>query len=94
MSDLEFDPEVIGPLPAGLRERQADLAAATTLPSPDTGASTAATAEAVRDLADLALGLSRRIGGLADGADASLTTYADSDAVVERSFAFRPGWWA
>ena len=93
MSDLEFDPEVIRPLPAGLRERQAALAEATTLPSPDTGATTAATADAVRGLSGLALGLSGRLGDLADAVDASLTTYADSDGVVERSFAWTPGWW-
>ena len=86
MSDLELEPGVIGLLPDDLREQQAALTAAATLPAPDTGASTAATAAAVR-------GLSGRLADLADAVDASLTTYADSERVVEQSFGFATGWW-
>ena len=92
MSDLELEPGVIGLLPDDLREQQAALTAAATLPSPDTGASTAATAAAVRGLSDLALSLSGRLADLADAVDASLTTYADSERVVEQSFGFATGW--
>ena len=86
MSDFHIDPEVIGPLPAGLRERRAGLDHASTVPAPDTGASTPATLGAVQRISDDATSLADGLGGLADRIEASLAAYADSDGEVRRVF--------
>jgi|RhiMetStandDraft_4_1073278.scaffolds.fasta_scaffold986802_1 hypothetical protein len=92
MSDFDIDPEVIGTLPGGLRERRAGLVGATTLPAPDTGASTPATLVAVQRISGRATALADGLGGLADRVDASLAAYADSDGEVRRVFGDRLTW--
>ena len=91
MSDFHIDPEVIGPLPGGLRERRAGLDGAATLPAPDTGASTPATLVAVQRISGRATSLADGLGGLADRIDASLALtptptgrYAASSATASR----------
>ena len=92
MSDFDIDPEVIGSLPGGLRERRAGLDGVTTLPAPDTGASAPATLVAVQRISERASSLADGLGGLADRIDASLATYADSDGEVRRVFGDRIPW--
>jgi hypothetical protein len=89
MSDFQFDPDAIAPLPAGLRDQQAALLGATTLPSPDTGGSTAATAEAVRRLAAGATSVAARLGTLAGDLDECLAVYAGADDQVFRALELR-----
>ena len=89
MSDFEFDPDAIAPLPAGLRAQQAALLGATTLPSPDTGDSTAATAEAVRRLSGRATALAARLDTLAGDLDECLAVYAETDDSVFQALELR-----
>ncbi|MET1060529.1 MAG: hypothetical protein ABWX84_13090 [Nocardioides sp.] len=89
MSEFQFDPDAIAPLPAGLRAQQAALLAVTTLPSPDTGGSTAATAEAVRRLSAAATSLAGRLDSLADDVDECLTVYAEVDDDVFQALELR-----
>ena len=92
MSDFDIDPEVIGSLPGARADRRAGLVGATTLPAPDTGASTPATLVAVQRISGHATALADGLGGLADRVDASLAAYADSDGEVRRVFGDRLTW--
>lgn len=89
MSDFEFDPEAIAPLPAGLRAQRAAVLGATTLPSPDTGDSTAATAEAVRCLAGRATALAARLDTLAGDLEECLAVYTETDDGVFQALELR-----
>jgi len=91
MSDFEFDPDVIAPLPAGLRGQRAALLGATTLPSPDTGATTGAgdTAEAVRRISDRAVALAARLDTLAGDLEECLELYAEADDDVFHALELR-----
>ena len=89
MSDFQFDPDAIAPLPAGLRAQLAALLGATTIPSPDTGGSTADTAEAVRRLAGAATALAWRLDTLACDLDECLAVYAEADDDVFQALELR-----
>ena len=89
MSDFLFDPDAIAPLPAGLRAQQASVLGATTVASPDTGGSTAATAEAVRRLTAGATELAGRLDTLAGDLDECLAVYAEADDDVFRALELR-----
>jgi hypothetical protein len=89
MSDFEFDPDVIAPLPAGLRGQRAALLGATTLPSPDTGATTGDTAEAVRRISDRAVALAARLDTLAGDLEECLELYAEADDDVFHALELR-----
>ena len=89
MSDFQFDPDSIAPLPAALRAQQAAVLGATTVPSPDTGGSTAVTAEAVRRLSAGATALAGRLDTLAGDLDACLAVYAEADDDVFQALELR-----
>ncbi len=89
MSDFEFDPDAIGSLPAGLRAQRTDVLGATTLPAPDTGATTAATADAVRRIAGQAVDLGDRLDTLAADLEDCLTVYAETDDDVFHALELR-----
>ena len=89
MSDFHFDPDAIAPLPALLRAQQATVLDATTVPSPDTGGSTAATAEAVRHLAAGATALAGRLDALAGDLYECLAVYAEADDDVFQALELR-----
>ena len=89
MSDFQFDPDAIAPLPAALRAQQASVLAATTVTSPDTGGSTADTAEAVRRLAGAATALAGRLDTLACDLDECLAVYAEADDDVFQALELR-----
>ena len=89
MSDFQFDPDSIAPLPAALRAQQASVLAAATVPSPDTGGSTADTAEAVRRLAAAATAIAERLDALAEDLDECLAVYAEADDDVFQALELR-----
>ena len=89
MSDFEFDPDAIAPLPAGLRAQRTTLQGATTLPSPDTGATTGATADAVRRISDRAVALAARLDTLAGDLEECLAVYAETDDDVFHALELR-----
>ncbi len=89
MSDFEFDPDAIAPLPTGLRAQRTALLGATTLPSPDTGSSTAATAEAIRRVSGRATSLAAGLDALAGDLDECLAVYAETDDGVFQALELR-----
>ena len=89
MSDFQFDPDAIAPLPAALRAQRAPVLGATTVPSPDTGGSTAITAEAVRRLSAGATALAGRLDTLAGDLDECLAVYAGADDDVFQALELR-----
>lgn len=83
MSDIEFDPDVIGSLPARLLQRSGDVTGASTLPSPDAGAATADARSAISHLESLSASLVESVDGLAGALDGCVRLYDQADGISE-----------
>lgn len=81
-TDIDFDPDVIGRLPAGLRGNAGNLARAAILPAPDTGATTADTAGGLIHVARLARARAADLDDLAAAIESCLDWYAATDHEV------------
>lgn len=79
MTDIDFDPEEIGPLPPGLRTAAAALREATSLRPPDTGATTTATAGGLQTIITEAARLARDLDRLAERIERCIDVYAGAD---------------
>ena len=79
MSDFEFDPDVIAPLPAGLRGQRAALL----------GATTGVSAEAVRRISDRGVALAARLDTMAGDLEECLELYAEADDDVFHALELR-----
>ncbi|QIX25374.1 hypothetical protein ncot_01305 [Nocardioides sp. JQ2195] len=79
MSGFEIDLDEIEGLPRPMRHHQAAILASTTLPSPDTGASTASTRDAIDRVSTLAGSFAADLDQGADGLDAVVATYQATD---------------
>lgn len=82
MSGFEIDLDEIEGLPRPMRRHQAAILASNTLPSPDTGASTASTRDAIDRISTLAGSFATDLDQGADGLDAVVATYAASDGRI------------
>ena len=89
MSDFQFDPDAIAPLPAGLRAQQAAVLGATTVPSPDTGGSTAPPPRPYAASPPAATALAGRLDTLAGDLDECLAVYAEADDDVFQALELR-----
>lgn len=86
MSDFEIDLDEIEGLPGPMRQHQAALLASNTLPSPDTGASTASTRDAIDRISTIAGSFAEDLGHGADGIDRVVDTYRATDGKVNIYF--------
>ncbi|KRF12294.1 hypothetical protein ASG90_15010 [Nocardioides sp. Soil797] len=86
MSGFEIDLDEIEGLPRPMRQYQAALLASNTLPSPDTGASTATTRAAIDRITALTGSFATDLDQSADGLDAVVATYRSTDGQMNLWF--------